>query len=221
MEAVNVTFFRQGEPTMPASTRERSAQLWRRTLSGCLHRSVILSAGSRRIQSNDVLALGLLFFAAFQGTIDETGQTEAQYALKASAILGGRYGEWIAQASWTVEQSDRLVSACLVCDYKPYGCPVIAVVATAPASARAGTAGTLLDAAMAELAALGHFECCAMITKGNVASERLFVSRGFRRTLTPAIRKAVVASSRRPKDGGRARNAVGNRWPPCGRFERS
>ncbi|WP_407854507.1 GNAT family N-acetyltransferase [Burkholderia gladioli] len=164
---------------MPALTHERSAQLWKSTLSGCLHRSVTLSASSRRIQSNDVSALGLLFCAAFQGTIDEAGQTEAQYALKASAILGGRYGEWIAEASWAVEQPDGLLSACLVCNYKPYGCPVIAAVATAPASKRAGAAGTLLDAAMAALAALGHFECCAMITKGNLASERLFESRGF------------------------------------------
>ena len=56
---------------------------------------------------------------------------------------------------------------------------VIAVVATAPTSKRSGSAGTLLDAALATLTALGHSECCAMVTKGNVASKRLFESRGF------------------------------------------
>ena len=129
--------------------------------------------------SGDVPALGLLFFAAFHGTIDDAGHTETQYALKAAAILGGRYGEWIPEASWIVEQTGGLQSACLVCDYQPYGCPVIAVVATAPANQRFGTAGTLLDAALATLSALGHPECCAMVTQGNVASERLFGSRGF------------------------------------------
>ncbi len=164
---------------MQASNHQRSAQLWRRSLSGSLHRSVALPDSLRHICPNDISALGQLFFAAFRGTVDDAGQTEAEYALKASAILGGRYGQWIPEASWTLEQKGALLSACLVCDYKPYGCPVIAVVATAPASKRAGTAGTLLDTTIAALAALGHSECCAMITRGNLASERLFESRGF------------------------------------------
>lgn len=96
---------------MPASNHPRSVQLWGRTLSGCLHRSVALPDSLRHICPNDISALGLLFFAAFRGTVDEAGQTEAQYALKASAILGGRYGQWIPEASRTWEQTDALVSA--------------------------------------------------------------------------------------------------------------
>ena len=95
---------------MPSSTHGRSAQLWKRTLCNSLHRSIVLSASLRRIQSSDISALGMLFFAAFNGTIDDAGQTETQYALKATAILGGRYGEWISEASWTVEQTDGLQS---------------------------------------------------------------------------------------------------------------
>ena len=121
-ESYQSKLLRREGPGMPASTHERSAQLWRRTLSDRLLRSVALPAGSRHIQSGDISALALLFFAAFQGTIDDTGQTETQYALKAKAILGGRYGEWISEASWAVEQTSGLQSACLVCDYKPYGC---------------------------------------------------------------------------------------------------
>ncbi|WCM21774.1 hypothetical protein NDK50_10120 [Paraburkholderia bryophila] len=164
---------------MPASTHERKAQLWKCTLSGNLHPPVPLPAGLRNVQSGDISALGLLFFAAFQGTVDDAGQTDNQYTSKARAILGGRYGEWIGEASWTVEQTEGLQSACLVCDYIPYGGPVIAVIATAPASKMSGRAGTLVDAALASLFALGHLECCAMVTKGNIASERLFESRGF------------------------------------------
>ncbi|MFT4067903.1 GNAT family N-acetyltransferase [Paraburkholderia sp.] len=164
---------------MPSSTQERSAQLWKRTLSDSLHPSVALLPNLRRIQSCDVSALGRLFFAAFHGTIDDAGQTENQYMLKATAILSGRYGEWISEASSTVGQPDALLAACLVCNYKPYGCPVVAVIATSPAIKREGIAGTLLDAAMTALAALGYLECCAMITRGNLASERLFESRGF------------------------------------------
>ncbi|MBR8041542.1 GNAT family N-acetyltransferase [Burkholderia cenocepacia] len=164
---------------MPSSTHERGAQLWRRELSDSLVRPAALPDGLRQIQSDDVSALGQLLFGAFHGTIDDVGHTEAQYALKVTAILGGRYGECIRDASWVVEQTDGLQSACLVCDYKPYGCPVIAVIASAPASQRSGIAGTLLEAALVKLSALGHAECCAMVTKGNVASEHLFRSRGF------------------------------------------
>ncbi|MFT4069766.1 GNAT family N-acetyltransferase [Paraburkholderia sp.] len=164
---------------MPASTHERSAQLWRRALSDSPRPSIALSASLRHIQSEDIPELGQLFFSAFQGTIDDAGQTEAQYALKAAAILGGRYGEWISEASWILEQAGRLQSACLVCDYEPYGCPVIAIVATVPASKRSGRAATLLDAVLSILAGRGHSQCCAMVTKGNVASERLFESHGF------------------------------------------
>ena len=133
----------------------------------------------RNITVDDVPALGTLFYEAFLGTIDDAGQTESQYALKAAAILGGRYGEWMPAASWVLEEAGNLLSACLVCDYKPYGCPVIAVVATTPSRKRSGDGGTLLNAALLSLATLDYTECCTMITMGNGASERLFSRCGF------------------------------------------
>jgi len=163
---------------MPDLTHERSARLWKRALPNAFSLGA-MPASLRNVKLEDIPALGALFSTAFFETIDDSGHTETQYASKAAAILQGRYGEWISQASWTIEQMGKLRSACLVSDFKPYGCPVIAIVATAPALKRSGDGGTLLDAAMASLAALGHRECCAMVTVGNVASERLFLSRGF------------------------------------------
>ncbi|MFM0373551.1 hypothetical protein [Paraburkholderia aspalathi] len=163
---------------MPDTTHERTARLWKRLLADSFPSGAI-SPNLRSVTSEDIPALGALFFAAFLGTIDDGGQTEIQYASKAAAILGGRYGEWIPGASWTIEQNGGLRSACIVCDYNPYGCPVIAVVATAPSCKRMGDGGTLLDAALTSLPALGYLDCCAMITVGNAPSERLFNSRGF------------------------------------------
>jgi hypothetical protein len=127
----------------------------------------------------DADALGALFFSAFLGTIDDSGLAETQYASKAKAILTGRYGEWIPTASWAIQEGEAFRSACLVCDYKPYGCPVIAIVTTLPSRKRTGDAGILVNAALVSLTALGYTECCAMVTIGNEASERLFASRGF------------------------------------------
>ncbi|MFM0499722.1 hypothetical protein [Paraburkholderia caffeinilytica] len=163
---------------MSNSTYGRNAQLWKLTLSADRRAEVSL-CNLRTVTPKDTPALGTLFFSAFLGTIDDAGETETQYASKARAIVGGRYGEWIPAASWVIEDGGSLRSACLVCDYKPYGCPVVAVVATTPSRKRSGDGGTLIDAALLSLAALGYTECCAMVTIGNEASERLFSSRGF------------------------------------------
>ena len=163
---------------MPDETPARNARLWKRTLLAKSGASVI-PANRRNVTREDVSSLGALLFGAFLGTIDDAGQAITQYESKATAIVAGRYGEWIPAASWAIEETDGLRSACLVCNYKPYGCPVIAVVATAPSYKRTGDGGRLVDAALLSLGALGYLECCAMITVGNDASEQLFKSRGF------------------------------------------
>jgi hypothetical protein len=163
---------------MPDSMHKRNAWLWKRALPAD-SKTGARPVNLRNVTPEDIPGLGELFFDAFLGTIDDAGQAASDYALKARAIVGGRYGEWIPSASWAIEETDGLRSACLVCDYKPYGCPVIAVVATRPSHTRAGDGGTVVDAALMSLAALGHLECCAMITASNDASERLFESRGF------------------------------------------
>jgi hypothetical protein len=163
---------------MPDEAHERNARLWKRTLlagSGAGARPASL----RNVTREDVPALGALLFGAFLGTIDDAGQSITQYESKVAAIVAGRYGEWIPAASWAIEETGALRSACLVCDYKPYGCPVIAVVATTPSHKRTGDGGSLVDAALLSLGALGYLECCAMVTVGNDASEQFVESRGF------------------------------------------
>ncbi|MGX7000067.1 GNAT family N-acetyltransferase [Caballeronia sp. KNU42] len=163
---------------MQATTHERNARLWKRTLLAD-RRAGKNPPHLRHLTPKDIPALGALFFNAFLGTIDDAGQTETQYASKATSIIEGQYGEWIPAASWTIEHTGRLRSACLVCDYKPYGCPVIAVVATTPSHKQSGDGRMLVNAALSSLATLGFQECSAMITVGNDPSERLFGSLGF------------------------------------------
>src|SRR5471032_3703781 len=163
---------------MTDTMHERNARLWKRTLLANFGAGA-RPANLRNVTREDIPALGTLFFGAFLGTIDDAGQAVTQYESKAMAIVDGRYGEWIPAASWAIEETEGLRSACLVCDYKPYGCPVIAVVATTPSYKRLGDGGVLVGAALSSLASLGYRECCAMITAGNGSSERLFASLGF------------------------------------------
>jgi GNAT superfamily N-acetyltransferase len=163
---------------MPDETHARNARLWKRTLLANFSADM-RPDNLRNVTREDVPTIVVLLFDAFLGTIDDAGQAMAQYESKASAIVAGRYGKWIPAASWAIEETDGLRSACLVCDYEPYGCPVIAVVATTPSHKRTGDGGSLVDAALMSLGALGYLECCAMVTVGNDASEQLFKSRGF------------------------------------------
>lgn len=125
---------------MPDQTPTRNARLWRRTLLARSGAGVI-RANHRNVTREDVSSLGALLFSAFLGTIDDARQAITQYESKATAIVAGRSGEWIPSASWAIEETDGLRSARLLCNYKPYGCPVIAVVATAPSYKRTGDGG--------------------------------------------------------------------------------
>ncbi|WP_031361410.1 hypothetical protein [Caballeronia sordidicola] len=163
---------------MSQEAGRRTARLWRRILPS--HPSPGQAPPDmREVDRRDAEILGTLLFEAFRGTIDDAGQSEMQYVQKVEAILDGRYGDWVCAASWNFVDYGTLRSVCLVSDYKPYGCPVIAVVATAPEYKLSGDANTLLDAAVRSLAVLGYSDCCAMVTVGNRASDRLFSSCGF------------------------------------------
>jgi hypothetical protein len=100
-------------------TPERNARLWKRTISADSGAGPPL-LNLRNVTMADIPALGALFSDAFIRTIDDANQTKAQYVAKATAIVGGRYGEWIPTASWAIEEGGALRSACLVCDTGPH-----------------------------------------------------------------------------------------------------
>ncbi|MBK3787013.1 GNAT family N-acetyltransferase [Burkholderia sp. R-69980] len=133
----------------------------------------------RMVRTDDAVQLGALFFTAFKGTTDDLQQTEADYLAKANALFEGRYGDCILAASSVVERDGKLLSACVVTDYEPFDCPVIAMVATRPSMQGNGMASSLVKASLRNLLIAGHCACCAMITVGNEPSERLFERCGF------------------------------------------
>ena len=162
---------------MPDTTHERTARFWKRPLPDHFL-PMAIPRHLRSVTPEDIPALSELFFSAFFGTIDHGGQTEAQYASKAKAILGGRYGEWIPEASWTIEQSVHFGQYDSFATTNPTVAQ-LSLIATAPSFKRMGGGGALLEAALVSLQRLGYMACCAMITAGNAPSELLFASQGF------------------------------------------
>ena len=160
-----------------AGVSDRESRLW----SVELNRGGIQAwPGIRQAKRNDTVDIGALCESAFRGSMDGEREPPGFLREKVGQIIAGRYGTWLEEASFVLVEEERLRSVCLVVDHLPYGSPVVAIVATDPSRKRRGCATAVLGAALSALATLGHARCCAMITVGNVSSEGLFQSAGFR-----------------------------------------
>lgn len=132
----------------------------------------------RPVRGQDGPAIAMISQRAFLGGPDEA--SEDDFLGKVSAILVGRYGRFMDTASLVHESSSgALDAALLVTDYLPYACPVIALVVVEKAAQQRGVATALLLHSLAVLHQAGQSQCCALITQGNLASERLFQGCGF------------------------------------------
>ena len=162
---------------MATDPEPRDARLW--WCSPSTTRLPSASPGLRMVEPIDTPLVGRLLYFAFQGAADDRGQPESYYLSKAEAIQRGSYGPWMQESSFAIEDDDGLQSVCLLCNRAEYGAPVVAVIATNPRKKRQGFAETVLRSALLVLARSGHENCCAMITRGNLASEGLFERCGF------------------------------------------
>ena len=156
---------------------DRESRLWRieLTQSGGPTRP-----GVRPARPGDAADIGAMCEHAFLGSIDGEHEAPEFLRMKVGQIISGRYRAWLEDASFVLIEEERLRSVCLVVDHPPYGSPVVAIIATDPSRKRRGCATAVLGAALSALAMLGHARCCAMITVGNISSEGLFQSAGFR-----------------------------------------
>jgi hypothetical protein len=122
----------------------------------------------------DVDPLATLLLDAYRGTIDDEGEgVDDARRFVVSALTE----EALLSASWLALEGDCPVSAVLVRRWK--GQPLVTVIATHPRHTRRRLASCLLDRTLEVLRSSGERELVAFITRGNVASEALFVGRGF------------------------------------------
>ena len=73
-----------------------------------------LVAGARRPRPDDLQALATLMMAAYQGTVDYTGESLDDAAHEIAKTFAGGYGVFLARYSYVVEYESKLVSASLV-----------------------------------------------------------------------------------------------------------
>jgi GNAT superfamily N-acetyltransferase len=138
---------------------------------------------SRPVTDDDGPALGRLAFVAYRGSVDDHGDTEAQYVEDLTATLAGRYGRLLVPASTVVEDGDLGLSAGVIFTWWD-ALPLLAFCLTDPRRQGRGLATGLITQAARDLAAEGHDRMHLVVTDGNPA-RALYERLGFREAPVP------------------------------------
>lgn len=125
--------------------------------------------------------LSKLMLNAYRGTIDYDGETIDEARAEIDRYLDDQELTPLLNRSWLFYADGHLVSACLVSWWPRRQCPIVAYVLTDPEWKHRGIAAELLQEVIHSLGLQDFRELRAVITEGNIPSERLFARAGFRR----------------------------------------
>ncbi len=117
-------------------------------------------------------------WAAYQGTVDYTGESVEDAAQEIAKTFAGGYGVYLAQHSWVVERDGALVSAALVTRLD--GRPWMAFAMTAPHCKRKGLAKATIGQVMHDLFEAGDTELQLALHAENQPARDLYLSLGFK-----------------------------------------
>ncbi len=169
--------------TLDASTPMPTRHEYRLPLDnwhGRLSHAASLGFQLRGLRTADEGDLAVLMLEAYRGTIDYEQETEAEAREEVRSFLSGSAGmEPLLEQSVALTKGPLLASACLIKHWPRRGFPLVGYVITHPMFKRRGLAKTALGESLSRLRVGGHSEVRAVITEGNLASERLFSRAGF------------------------------------------
>ena len=134
-------------------------------------------AGSRRAREDDLHGLAGLMFAAYQGTVDYTGEPLEAAADEVKKVFAGAYGRYLPQCSYVVERESTLACAALVTRLD--GLPLLAFAMTAPDWKRKGLARATIGDVMQDLFEAGETRLTLVVNAKNRPALDLYVSLGF------------------------------------------
>jgi RimJ/RimL family protein N-acetyltransferase len=126
-------------------------------------------------------ALAQLMFSAYRGTIDYDGESLDDARAEIDQYLNNSDLRPLLICSWLFHASGLLVSACLVSWWASRRSPIIGYTITHPDWKNRGIAAELLQETLQSLSEHNYTQVRAVITEGNIPSERLFARAGFTR----------------------------------------
>lgn len=132
---------------------------------------------ARSLQPDDAPALATLMLDAYRGTVDDEGETAAEALAEVNAMLDGKYGPWLADASFVVELDGRLVAACVITLWQET--PLVTQLFTHPDYTNRGLGKFLLTRSINALCAQGYQELVLYVTSGNASAQHVYATLGF------------------------------------------
>ena len=133
--------------------------------------------GSRRAREDDLHGLAELMFAAYQGTVDYTGESIEAAAEEVKKTFAGSYGIYMPQYSNVVVRESALACAALVT--RREGLPLLAFAMTAPNWKRTGLAKATIGNAMQDLYEAGETQLALVVNAKNRPALDLYFLLGF------------------------------------------
>jgi ribosomal protein S18 acetylase RimI-like enzyme len=132
---------------------------------------------SRPIGTDDAPALGTLMLAAYRGTVDDEGESEADAIAEVKRTLAGEYGPLLPDCSFVVDDRGRIVGASMVTLFQSD--PFLTFLVVHPDMKRRGIGTSLFTASGNALLAAGYSEVDLFVTEGNVPAVNLYRKLGF------------------------------------------
>lgn len=136
---------------------------------------------ARPVRPDDAPALAALMLDAYRGTIDDEGETVEEALAEVNAMLDGKYGPWLADASFVVELDGRLAAASVITLWLDI--PLVAQIFTHPAYTNRGLGKFLLTRSINALYDQGYEELVLYVTEGNDSAQHLYTILGFTATI--------------------------------------
>lgn len=133
----------------------------------------------RTISKKDADVLGVLMLESYKNTIDYEGETLEDAVSEVSATLNGKYGPFLEQCSFLIEDTERILSACIVVYSDEVELPLIAYTMTYPGNANHGMATYLIKKSMNALLVHGYKGLYLVVTEGNAAARHIYEKVGF------------------------------------------
>ncbi|MGZ3656602.1 MAG: tetratricopeptide repeat protein [Bdellovibrionota bacterium] len=163
-------FYNEKLDTFPARQRN-----WMRIF---LHKAQDSPGAGTLITAVHAPALARLMDNAYRGTIDHEGETLAQCEEEMRGTIGGKYGPFLANASFVNITGDQTAAAAsMITLWKEL--PLLAFSMSDPAHQGRGLAGALIRKSMFALKESGYEALYLVVTEGNVPAERLYRKLGF------------------------------------------
>lgn len=115
--------------------------------------------------------------AAYRGTVDDEGETEADAVVEVDRTLSGEYGPFVSDCSFAVDDRARIVGASLVTLWE--GQPISTYLVVHPDMQRQGLGTFLMATSQHALMKAGYAQLDLFVTEANEPALRLYRKLGF------------------------------------------